>query len=1091
MFLLVKFGVFLLLSACTLCGADVFFAGEEFPGSSCAQEVQQTKFAFRTPGETLFESVQKSLQYFGETGVYLETLKNCCGPTCREQKRDLYRVIIRMRADGHEILHDSQRNRFTWTGRVRQTVRGCYKEKLWVMLDDSALLDQRDIVLAMDLSSMGYNPTFAGVEAIQTLKRILSGCQLESKVFFRRKAVWNKVSHRRFVPDLAICRSFLEPGITWTVNDSSSLNQCLEFYHTSLCPALGYSLDEREKIKRYIKAHPDGVLLEEFGVFMQQELQKPPDVWSCIRETLYKDSQRFGYKCGRIFLLPHEGVWQSKGEILSDICLIAQECLSHSETIKPDEVLFALYQRRHSPITLTEVQTLLDILVVTGRLSPCPVEYETFEREWKALCSAPSQAAYMTERFQRLWLWNNQHILNQVRKKRPVDILRIVRTYDTLGANDCLPCAKRLCLQEDRAEEQSPSPRAACAVTGHPCEGQETAGGEDGGTKLSQFVGKNEEIMRRQSQVLHHLERVSGAYVLAQELHDMFYEKEETEEGLLEDVLCLICSGKNIQYGPEGYRLLLEERPQPQPGRDSFSTFKTLIKTTDFKKKSVVGRTSVLHAMGFWTVPVSTVALYSVLFVEGVFAEFPPQKLQTLVALKDQILQEQDILAVTHYKQDVAFYQIRKKDVELVRKSLRLYAAGLNLLRIARAKAHHTDEQALRVYRYLNDERRYVPCSAASLRSVLAVKGKTGNWHRDLSRAIVLLRSKDGCNITHDCTDCAEETFTLQDGPREVKQGSWQRALWETLLERDPDNLLSLAGHRIFLELSDRGWNPVWAETQTILELNRLFFCDARRGTMNFERRKKIWDIALHDGVLKTQSYYEKMPALRGGKSLKNDMITLGQCWLSYINLLSIYGNIQALKQGKLQSEDPEEPCAQLSLGNDVAAQDTLLPVDEGTMPPLSLENGGAAHNMLLPVDEGTMPPLSLGNDVAAHNMLLPVGEGAMPPLSLGNDVAAHNMLLPVGEGAMPPLSLGNDVAAHNMLLPGSESTVPPSFAPQSMMPQFYGWPMDGAAPYVPQQDARLYRVPAPLPAWESFGPGNWPPCTFPQYSFTPNHYPQ
>ena len=828
------------------------------------------RFCIDEPGDVLSKRIAQWLlnnigQPQNESDLCQAVIKQPSNKT-----RNLYKAIIQLRYQGFNIIHDEENRTYTLERGTRKKTEGCYKKKLWELLENPVLLACDDLDLSMLLSDMGYNPITSGVEAIKTLKKFLSPLTYTAKVFQRRKALWTIVLQENRLRCISYYSEHAAIMKDWkgyvNKSDMSCISQCWDFYRDLFVPDVSESTHVQKKLMKYFIQHKEGVTTQEVAVFLQEVQSGPVDVWGCIHTLMCCGSVMcLDYRDG-VFFWTEETVRlivEQKG-VLEDICHVVQECVLSQKKVVVDEILFSLYKRRYFWMKKQDVQALLDGLVATDRIAQCPEEYCALKEAWletqqgeKQVASLP---ASMQERIEQLRIWKTQGILSKIQRKDPIDIISVLKFQEMKSNRNAQASSKRLLSSE---EERQDNP-----------DGFEQAGSlRREFYESAEWVKANPQAVDdRRKIIADYLTQNKEKWVLEKDLLKKFYTSTEDSEDLLQDVVVLIHEGKNIQYKGTAYKMFLQDfSVLSQDKEEGLQSFLKLSENESFQRLSVVRQAYGLCEIGHRDIPMSTVALYGVLSSEP-DVHRAPENVRRMIALKDKGFEEKKIFS-NHkfYKKSFGpLGQVRKEDVRIVKKSLRLYKAGRILLKLSRKgvrRGEHQHDAVLKCLESFSGQ----SCSAKQLQ-VVANPLQIQNRQRDLVRAIVFLR-RQGKNIVHDCD---ENTFTLCPGERLKREGCYKKYLWDMLYKHPEMKVINA-----FLCLSDLGFDPIWSDVASISEIRKFLLCDDQSASQRFINRKNLWKTVIGANVWHSGPYYKKNRVIPQNM-LSKDVAMVKRCWILY-----------------------------------------------------------------------------------------------------------------------------------------------------------------------------------------------------------------
>ena len=346
-------------------------------------------------------------------------------------------------------------------------------------------------------------------------------------------------------------------------------------------------------------------------------------------------------------------------------------------------------------------------------------------------------------------------------------------------------------------------------------------------------------------------------------LQEVYKDKEAT---LLEDVVCLIYQGYNIEYTGDQYRLCTAPLPTLKRTVDARQLFSHLFKCQAFVTLSLPEQTYLLYQhAGCRHVSIGVVALFDVLArstrsPSGGWC-ISPKKLYNMLILRQNMLQCRVILSAPEYKElFCGMTSVRSEDIARIRESFKMYIQGKELLASSEKVtitqnlgAQPDKEQARDVLRCLQEEGSPW-CGELLLKERLVTDGSRSV--RVLYKAIVLLRS-EGRNIMH---DVQLKQFKLMPGVRVQKFGDYAKVLWSEL--SDP-RIMKKGAAKLFLDLSDRGYNPTFSAVEDVLFIKKLSSpCSKKKLKSDDALQRQLWEAICQDKrVYDDQESYAKRSA--------------------------------------------------------------------------------------------------------------------------------------------------------------------------------------------------------------------------------------
>ena len=375
-----------------------------------------------------------------------------------------------------------------------------------------------------------------------------------------------------------------------------------------------------------------------------------------------------------------------------------------------------------------------------------------------------------------------------------------------------------------------------------------------GGDAEVGHVGKNNVsrnfLAQRRQNVLSELKKHAGMYCTEQDLLRKFYGEDGKADSVCEDVLKLINAGNNILFSETSYSFSLDPM-LPVPKDDAKKVFLSYMHNKDFSHGSVLYKTQSLYMAGYRNIPLSTVALYAILVCgkQGIFWSVDEEKIDSMVVVKDAVLQG---IPLHSLQTEVP---ITKDDWASIKKSMRLYEEGRKFCKENFPFRGKEDGRFWRLLQHLSDH----ACERCSERDLYPLVQATcfNNYRRDLYQTIVRLR-ESGHNIIF---DCAKRTLTLCPGKRRIAVGCYKKFLWKRLWDDTEWHPIHLD---LFIDLSSRGFNPLFNTVKQIFDLKKLFYAiHPKRDEGDLIIKKKLWNVVCQQkGVLHNAPYYVLHPQI-------------------------------------------------------------------------------------------------------------------------------------------------------------------------------------------------------------------------------------
>ena len=415
---------------------------------------------------------------------------------------------------------------------------------------------------------------------------------------------------------------------------------------------------------------------------------------------------------------------------------------------------------------------------------------------------------------------------------------------------------KRVCL--DRVQEW-------------PREGAESTEGEVSGV-LSTSVYDDDVGIRRQN-LLRYLGKKKGKFLNENKLLKKYYGRFDTKDDLMEDVVALIYDGHNIQNNHGVYRLAVEDRGVPRSG-GAQEVFRLCLEDPTFRDLNAVQRTLYLYDRGYYSIPLSTVALYtaaaSTVQKGGAWARMPE-----IVMVKDIIFKEKKVRRLYEYRESQKrLGYLRYSDMKLIRDSCELYAEGACFLQSFWDFDGQCCVKKRAPYNFIHDEvseyfevHKGQACSEETLKDII----ECGSDHRkrNVYRTIIALRSKQEKDIRH---DSLSKSFTLYPGKRQVAPGCYKKVLWADL---DNERLRKKSVGDVVMHISDKGYDPIWVTVEAIIMLKKLCLSADKKNSAALQCQKEIWGTILQDECVRSTRHYK-------GKMSENDREMFKRCWALY-----------------------------------------------------------------------------------------------------------------------------------------------------------------------------------------------------------------
>lgn len=411
----------------------------------------------------------------------------------------------------------------------------------------------------------------------------------------------------------------------------------------------------------------------------------------------------------------------------------------------------------------------------------------------------------------------------------------------------------------------------------------------------------------RQQRLLEYLRQRENIFCSFEDVRALYGEG-GTKEALFEDVLSLMQSHDNIAYDIKKEKCRLCSFPCVKQAPDAKVSgvvfFCERLTHHSFCALDIRKKTHCLYAHGYRHIPLSTVALFANTGRASGSTMPWSSREQRIEALKDKILKEEEVKCSYEYRGQLpGFDEVLSKDLTCVRKSLQLYTDGRALLqknmkanrltRPSRLKGKKNGNIPHPEIFYFFTKNKGRGCSIKELQAVAQMP----NSHncRDIYRNIADLRALK-INIVHD-----GNKFTLLDGERKEKTGSYKKVAWYAL------NGVFLPYVRdVFLYTSDLGYNPLWAIVEYIFVLKKLCMRDKSLPP----HRQVAWNIIVEEDVLRDASYYASH-----AKSVHldaTDMGNLANCWELYNHIMYDQDPTVAHAAKSILEKHPEG----ISLGN-------------------------------------------------------------------------------------------------------------------------------------------------------------------------------
>ena len=795
------------------------------------------------------------------TPCYEIDLMEFC-PRVTDKRRDLYGSILMLREQGHNIIHNASAETFTLAAGVRQRATGCYKERLWGMLDNASVLYTRSLLLALSLSDEGYDPTVAWVESLQVLKKILDTGMHLGKTFWRRKKMWAAMQEENCMLTAQGFSSHVKVQELVTSEDVNCMNHCWDFYTKVLHPMSGFGFEKKEKLRRYMEQRPEGVESADLEGFLKDEGLQSLGLWGCVGALMQtKGSQVLDYKKGKFFWnnSPQCGFFQFL-EVSDVLFLLVSERHRPEEGMCLDDMLFALYKRGFFNINAQEVESILDILAVTDLLPPGHAGGRDVLNAWEKK-DAESQedqslSPPIATRVALLTRLHKSGILQRFLQKKPMDLIGIIKVKMAEGdvpdrkrknvhggPEDSSVQCKQFCY--DKAFQSEDIHEWFTQSTDAPID---VLGGAGASTQTVSHEGSQDDNpgVQRRKQLLqcleHHKDRpVSEGYFL-----EKFRKMWVNAESLLEDAVRLIFEEHNVQYKDGAYTLLSQDFTVPLIEKGSWQHFLSEFGKNTSSKMSLANKAYLLYDRGFRNIPMSTVALYQcVLNAMKRAYGITDRKMEVLLDMKQEVFCANQKLSHQHYETFFPGWGVEQRDIDVLHDSLVFSEEGRIFLKMNMENRGKVMNQSALVLRHMQRVKNQ-PCSMQALKSVVLSQDRS-NRRRDVIRAVVSLRGT-GKNIIHD----GAGNFTLIDGVREIKPG-YQRVLWDRMVSGKAHNNNMLD---TFLSLSDEGFFPCWSEYKYLWGLYHLVFFNELRALDPIRKRKKMWDLVVKERRVKSYDYY-------------------------------------------------------------------------------------------------------------------------------------------------------------------------------------------------------------------------------------------
>ena len=848
---------------------------------------------------------------------YLKTHfgKNCHEnellPFCKSEdksRRDLYRVILSLRAEKHNVIHEGDSKSFKLIAGEWRLREGCYKQELWRSLQCSSLQRTTAADVVMTLSDKGYTPTFNIVWTVRMLRGFLDiDVWKRTDAFDRRKSIWKIAFKEGQVRAKAYYTQLL--GLEVSKEDISYVDQCLSFYNNIVKPPF---IKMVGNLTQYLSESPYGRTIGDVEDFLQKESPDPVDVWVGIREVI---SCGYGhcldYRKGSFYWLFQEksaDVEQEKS-LWEEVCFQVFDRVSIGEEVSWEEILFSLYKYQHFDVKPQDVVSILDILMMLGNIPESSFSDREFWDNWvrvnEGAIAVDSLSEPVALRIRALRAIEEEGLLASIKEKNDVDIISIVR--------NALSGGKRVRLVRKRKTSDHPTPKKrvrkhaqeqemfyaqqdedkSCDNPSNSSMVEGTSGSTDfaeGQSSIEASSGRkplNRE--ERQAKILEKIthNKHTGVMVYAEELLRSFYGKEATPANVLEDVLALIYAGHDIKRSGSLY--WMPRHGAPKVLSRGKKMFVELMKQPDFARLDFLEKVLRLYASGHKDQEMSDLAVYVAQMSTPNFQQkiavtaLSSQKTRRLIALKNKLFEEGYVRPRIEYKK--MFPQcgvVRADDVDIVQNSLQLYPKGQEFLQAAKCSgaSHYLLKNEDVVLAYLEGHREEA-CKEEVLKAeiIKGFKQKQFNTsvQRDLYQAIILLRWRDKKNIVY---DCHARTFTLLPGVRKTAPGCYQKAFWHRLCDA--------YGRRpildVYLELSNDGLDPEWSKIADICELHKLCFgLILPQNREKFKIKQRLWKDIVCDEKMHEFSYYE---AFTTGEISRDNMYSLKRCWALYQTLV-------------------------------------------------------------------------------------------------------------------------------------------------------------------------------------------------------------
>lgn len=427
-----------------------------------------------------------------------------------------------------------------------------------------------------------------------------------------------------------------------------------------------------------------------------------------------------------------------------------------------------------------------------------------------------------------------------------------VGVFDATCEEEGTPTAKRRCMRDEYSPETIVID--ALSTSSHEAsieDDQDVELGED--TPLTVDI---EQASRRQKEILRYLCDHKDSFVPEKDLQRL-HNQDKAE--VLEDVMELIAEQHNIIYEDGQYRCSSDAHCQVKVP-NVYALLLNVVKMPGFMDLVAAEQSYYIYKNHNTYVPVSTVAMWTEMYKVRRKRGASSDRFYRLLPCKNTILKTGRLLK-SYECDDENNGLLHSEDLCLVRKSMRLYAQGRELLkndplRKPRARV----DAALRNHQVLEClQDHFGELVSEQILKDSMVNSDTDHRHREVCRTIASLRMKK-----HNIICLADSRPRLRsDGAlqwmAELTTGEWainkdcyKKALWFML---DHPHMQKLCATDAFLVLSNLHYAPCHTVVEDIIRLKKLT-SDEKECRQCDAQLKRMLAVVRKDGEVSTSPAY-------------------------------------------------------------------------------------------------------------------------------------------------------------------------------------------------------------------------------------------